>query len=138
MRGSPVLRTLIVAAVLLLAGLGLARLTGREKPRPAQAPPQASTTIAAKTASFELILSAQAAGISLDAGGKLITAADTATPLSGLLEIPGEHPVISLRIRWADNSPGHRFAKLRLDIAGKETLEHVFSAPGDIDDIWEP
>ena len=25
-----------------------------------------------------------------------------------------------------------------IDRPGKETLEHVFSAPGDIDDLWEP
>ena len=46
--------------------------------------------------------------------------------------------MISLRIRWADTSPGHRFAKLRLEVPGKDTLEHVFTAPGDLDDIWEP
>ena len=28
-------------------------------------------------------------------------------------------------------------AKLRLEIPGKETLEHIFHAPGDIDDILE-
>lgn len=142
MRGSPVLRTLIVLAVLLLTGLALARLTRDPKPSPSQLPAQAETAQAppatGKTASYELILSAQAAEITLDAGVKPVTAANTAAPLSGTLDLSAENPVISLRIKWADNSPGHRFAKLRLEVPGKDTLEHVFTAPGDIDDIWEP
>lgn len=144
MRGSPVLRTLVVLAVLLLTGLGLARLT-RDAATPAvraatrtdtTAPPSPAT---GKSAAYELLLSAQAAEIHLDAGAKPASLTPgTAAPLSGSLEIRGENPVISLRIKWADNSPGHRFAKLRLEVPGKDTLEHVFSAPGDIDDIWEP
>jgi hypothetical protein len=140
MRGSPVLRTLIVLAVLLLTGLALARLTREIKPSAVPAPAREETPVPtpAKSAPFELILSAQAAEITLDAGGRPATAANTAAPLTGTLEIPGENPVISLRIRWADTSPGHRFAKLRLEVPGKDTLEHVFTAPGDLDDIWEP
>jgi hypothetical protein len=135
MRGSPLFRTLIVLGVLLLTGLALARLTREVRPVPAAPPPGeavSSSAAAAKSANYELVLSAPAAELTLEAGGKPSTA------LSGALEITGETPVISLRIKWADNSPGHRFAKLRLEIPGKDTLEHVFSAPGDIDDIWEP
>jgi hypothetical protein len=142
MRGSPVLRTLIVLAVLLLTGLALARLTRDAKPSVSAAPERTETAQPppplGKSAAYELILSAQAAEITLGAGGKAVSSASTAAPLSGTLEVPGENPVISLRIKWADNSPGHRFAKLRLEVPGKDTLEHVFSAPGDIDDIWEP
>ena len=136
MRGSPLFRTLIVLGLLLLTGFALARLTGEVKPGPVVGPPPGeavpSPPAAAKSASYELVLSAEAAELTLEAGGKPSTA------LSGALEIAGESPVISLRIKWADNSPGHRFARLRLEIPGEDTLEHVFSAPGDIDDIWEP
>jgi hypothetical protein len=141
MRGSPVLRTLVVLAVLLLTGLALARLTRDANPpqaatRTETAPPSPLT---GKSATYELVLSGQAAEIHLDAGAEPASLTpDTAAPLAGTLEIPGDHPVISLRIKWADHSPGHRFAKLRLEVPGKDTLEHVFSAPGDIDDIWEP
>jgi hypothetical protein len=41
-------------------------------------------------------------------------------------------------VEWTDTTAGHRFAKLRLEVPGQDTREHVFSAPGDIDDLWEP
>jgi hypothetical protein len=143
MRGSPVLRTLIVAFVLLLTGLGLARLTRDNSSASAPADPGNTKPAqlpvpGARSAAYEIILSAEAAEVTLEAGGEPVSAQSTADLLSGNLEIPGENPLISLRIKWADNSPGHRFAKLRLEIPGQETLEHVFSAPGDIDDLWEP
>ncbi|WP_367873234.1 hypothetical protein [Luteolibacter sp. Populi] len=133
MRGSPLLRTLIVLAALLVTGLALARLThSRSVQAPVDKEEPAAAPVEIKKASFELFLSSTAKEISLDAG------AAPATTLSGSLEVPGDHPVISLRVAWTDNSPGHRFAKLRLEIPGKPTLEHVFDSSGDIDDIWEP
>ena len=135
MRGSPLLRTLIVLAALLVTGLALARLTNRQSPRSVPIPDSqkpAKPTDPAKKAGFELFLSGAAKEISLDAG------ATPATTLSGSLEVSGDRPVVSLRVAWADHSPGHRFAKLRLEIPGKPTLEHVFDSSGDIDDIWEP
>lgn len=134
------LRTLVVLAVLLLAGYGLARLTGSTARRPAvsDSPDPRTASSPASTATFELLLSAAAKSVSLDAGGSPFLREGPAGPLAGTLEIAGEHPVISLKIEWAETTPGHRFAKLRLDRRGEESLEHVFSAPGDIDDIWEP
>ncbi len=141
MRGSPLLRTLLVLAALLLAGLGLHRLTAPPPEARAviqDAPSSGQTVIALPGATFELLLSAGAKSVTLDAGGAPFTHRDVAGPLAGTLEIAGEAPVVSLRVEWADRAPGHRFAQLRLDRPGKETLEHVFSAPGDLDDIWEP
>lgn len=138
MRGSPLLRTLIVLAVLVLAGLGLARLTAPPTPAPVVAKPIAVPAPQASPATFELLLSAAAKSVSLEAGGPALLQESPAGPLTGTLEIHGEQPVIFLKVEWADSSPGHRFAKLRIDRPGKETLEHVFSAPGDIDDLWEP
>lgn len=141
MRGSPLLRTLIVLAALLLTGLALARLTASRPGQQALAPKQETTTAPespAAKASFELILSGTAKEISLDAGATAMTKTNTAGPISGRLELSGESPVISLRVTWKDEAPGHRFAMLRLEVPGKDTLEHVFSAPGEIDDIWEP
>jgi len=136
MRGSPLFRTLIVLAVLLATGLALARLTSGSTPVTTVTKTVEDAVIspapATKLANYELLLSASAAEIELGAGGK------PASAMTGVLEITGEEPVISLRIKWADASPGHRFAKLRLEIPGRDTLEHVFNASGDIDDIWEP
>lgn len=140
MRGSPLLRTLIVLAALLLTGLALSRLTAARPAPQATAPKQETKNpepAVAKT-TFELILSGTATEISLDAGAAAVTKTDTAGPISGTLELSGESPVVSLRVKWKDEAPGHRFAMLRLEVPGKDTLEHVFSAPGGIDDIWEP
>jgi hypothetical protein len=138
MRGSPLLRTLVVLAVLLLAGFGLARLTGHSAPTPVVVDQKPSPAAEASPATFELLLSAAAKSVALEAGGPAILQENPAGPLTGTLEIHGEQPVIFLKVAWAETSPGHRFAKLRIDRPGKETLEHVFSAPGDIDDLWEP
>jgi hypothetical protein len=59
-------------------------------------------------------------------------------PLVGKLELSGETPVIFLQVEWAEAPAGHRFAKLRLEPPGEDTREHVFTAAGDIDDLWEP
>jgi hypothetical protein len=132
------MRTLLVLAALVLAGLGLSRLT---RPVPvAAAPPETVEQVAppVRDASFELLLSAPAKSVALDAGGAPFVRENPAAPLAGRIEISGDRPLVSLKIVWADSSPGHRFAKLRLDRPGKDGIEHVFSAPGDIDDIWEP
>lgn len=126
--------------VLVLAALGLSRLTGTSPAstvvvKPAVAAPAPA---AAAPASFELLLSAAAKSVSLEAGGAPFVQQEPAASLTGSLEVAGEQPVIFLKVEWADGTPGHRFAKLRIDRPGKETLEHVFSAPGDIDDLWEP
>lgn len=125
-------------AVLLLAGFGLARLTAPSTPKPVVVDQKPSPVVKASTATFELLLSATAKSVSLEAGGPAVVRERPAAPLTGTLEVQGEQPVIFLKVEWADTTPGHRFAKLRIDRSGKETLEHVFSAPGDIDDLWEP
>lgn len=141
MRGSPLLRTLVVLAALLATGLALARLTVVRPASQVLAPKQETEGMeepAPAKASFELILSGIASEVTLDAGGTAVTKTDTAGPVTGTVELFGESPVVSLRVAWKEDSPGHRFAMLRLEVPGKETLEHVFSAPGEIDDIWEP
>lgn len=125
-------------AVLLLAGFGLARLTAPATPKPVVEDPKPSPVSEATSATFELLLSAAAKSVSLEAGGPAFVRESPAGPLTGTLEVMGEHPVVFLKVEWADTNPGHRFAKLRIDRPGEETLEHVFSAPGDIDDLWEP
>lgn len=141
MRGSPLLRTLVVLAALAVTGLALARLTGGgPAPAKASSPPQAASpgpVASVVRVPFELVLSAQAKEVLLEGGGTAIKGGGTAGPMNGIIELSAEDPVLSLRVTWADASPGFRFAKLRLEVPGKETLEHIFSAPGDIDDIWE-
>jgi len=139
MRGSPLMRTLAVLAVLLLAGIGLAKLTAPVAQQVAAPPPVEKIEPAKEnSATFELLLSGTAKRVSLEAGSAPLAFENTAGPLTGKLALSSDQPSVFLKVEWADASTGHRFAKLRLEIPGQETREHVFSAPGDIDDLWEP
>jgi hypothetical protein len=139
MRGSPLLRTLAVLVALLLTGIGLARLTAPVAPQMAAPPPEEKTEPSkASPATFELLISGTAKRVTLEAGGAPLAFENTAGPLTGKLAVSGDLPTIFLKVDWADTTAGHRFAKLRLEVPGQETREHVFSAPGDIDDLWEP
>jgi hypothetical protein len=139
MRGSPLLRTFAVLAALLLAGIGLARLTAPATLQATTQPP-AENPESPKTdsATFELLLSGTAKRVTLEADGEPLAFENTAGPLTGKLGLASDKPTIFLKVEWAEATAGHRFAKLRLEIPGQETREHVFSAPGDIDDLWEP
>jgi hypothetical protein len=139
MRGSPLLRTLAVLVALLLAGIGLARLTAPAARQVASPPPvEKAEPSKASAATFELLLSGTAKRVVLEAGGEPLTFENTAGPLGGKLALSSDKPTIFLQVDWADTTTAHRFAKLRLEVPGQETREHVFSAPGDIDDLWEP
>lgn len=136
-RGSPLLKSILVLLGLVVSAFGLMRLT-HAKPQ-ANAPAPAPTVAAeapktTKSLPYRLILSGEASEIQLSAGdGPALSAT------SGRLEIPSEQPLISLTVKWkSEPAPGeHRFAKLILEPAGKATITHVFDAAGDIDDILE-
>lgn len=139
MRGSPLKRTLVVLAALLLTGIGLARLIAPVAPPISTSPPRAPAPPSpVLSASFDLLLSGSAKRVTLDAGGAELKVHDSAGPLSGKLELSSAQPTLFLRVEWADAASGHRFAQLRLEIPGQPTRTHVFSAAGDIDDLWEP
>ena len=133
------MRTLIVLAALLVTGLGLARLTAPMAPPADVVEEPATTPDGGKIPEihYELVLSAEAESISLGGCMGAIREGKTMGPVTGVFTASGDDArTVLVNIRWADQSPGHRFAKLRLEIPGKPTLEHVFDAPGDIDDVW--
>lgn len=137
MRGSPLVRFVILLIVLIGSGAWIARVTraGLSPIPPAEAiaenPNQESTT----RIPYRLVLSSAAEEIAVGTlGGEC-----EQTSLRGQLTSDAADPVITLRVRWRDEgTEGLRhFAKLILEIPGRETLEHVFDAAGDIDDVWE-
>ena len=139
MRGSPFLRTLLLAGGLLLAGLVLWRLTRepREAIRPVQ--PEHEPIATAPPCGFELKLSARAESVELKnrEGEVLFQTTRTAGPLLGKFMPDVIDPAIFVTIRWADSSAGNRFAKLTLEPPGKPTLVRYFEAAGDLEDVWE-
>jgi len=139
MRGSPLFRTLAVLVALLLTGIGLARLTMPAATQVTAPPPELGTgPVKTSAAAFELLLSGTARSVTLEGGAEPLSFENTSGPLTGKLLLSPDQPTIFLQVGWADAATGYRFAKLRLEIPGQETREHVFSAPGDIDDLWEP
>ena len=137
MRGSPVLRFILLAIALVATAVGFQRVTSarveagliKEVEKPAAAWMEVP---------FHLILSAPAAAVELDTG-KRIRRELEALPVSGTLEMDAANPQLALVVRWKNPAAAgeHRFAKLTLEPPGQATITHVFDADGDIDDILE-
>lgn len=134
MRGSPLLRFLILVVALAATAAGLMRVTSAKN----ESEPSAPVPVARKEGNppvpFRLLLSAPAESVKIDTG-----VVSQANRSSGTLELDPANPRVGLVVRWkTPAAPGeHRFAKLTLEPPGQETLTHVFDADGDIDDIFE-
>ena len=137
MRGSPVLRFLLLAIALMATAVGLQRVTsarGEAGPvKEAEKPAAAGIAVP-----FRLVLSAPAAAVELEAGKRILPALE-ALPVSGTLEMDAANPQVALVVRWKNPAMAgeHRFAKLTLEPPGQATITHVFDADGDIDDFLE-
>jgi len=138
-RGSPLIRSILLALVLGVTGAGLLHVTA-QKATPASPPSTEapSPKMEWMTVPFNLLLSASAATITLDPGHPVQLATDTSS-LSGKLHMDPNNPRIAINVHWKSAAvPGeHRFAKITLEIPEQETFVHVFDAVGDIDDFIE-
>jgi hypothetical protein len=141
-RGSPIIRTILVSCCLGIAALLLWKLTTVRTPQPVDGPPATTDTPNAtlKKVPFSLVLSAPTTEINLrDPQGALLYEgkfATSQTEINGVLDTLPE--IIHLSVQWQSISNAqHYFAKMRLDVPGKDTLTHVFDASTHIDDIWE-
>lgn len=139
MRGSPLLRFILLALFLAVAALGVRRVTSATTapaaiPRVSDAKPPAD----APPVPFRLLLSAPASSVEIDTGAAIRP--DTSrNPVSGTLVLDPANPHLSLIVRW-QNPPAageHRFARLTLEAPGQPSVTHVFDADGDIDDFLE-
>jgi hypothetical protein len=139
-RGSPLIRTFLILAALVVSGIGFARLTQRgtvepETKNPVEMPESADLPITAK---FSLILSASPSSVELDGNaGTFQLEGDLAAELLGKLKIDPKARLVSLKVNWDEDSTSRRFAKLVIEAPGKKTFTHFFDADGDIDDFVE-
>jgi hypothetical protein len=136
-RGSPLLRTVLIALCLGLVALPLWRMT-RERVAVAPIEGTASTDTPDEIVPFGLQLSAPAKRIALrDEAGRVLW--ESAGDVSGETEAtwPRLPRAVQVEIEWAEGEAPRYFAKLRLDPPGRDTLTHVFDASTDIDDLWE-
>ncbi len=133
-RGSPLLRSILIVLLLIASAAVLVRLTSDRTPAPTIRQEQpAENKPTTQRLPYRLTLSAETAEVKLSAGDQ-----PPVSELSGVLETAPQAPLF-LTVRW--KSPAatgeHRFAKLVLEPAGKPTITHVFDATGDIDDVFE-
>jgi hypothetical protein len=139
-RGSPLIRFIVLTVALAATALGLFRVTAARTsdgaPRPSGL--ETAPVIAKSSIPFHLLLSAPAAAITIDTGKTIRPSPDGST-ISGTLELDSPNPYVKLIIKWKQAAlPGeHRFARLTLDRPGQQTFTHVFDASGDIDDFLE-
>lgn len=137
MRGSPVLRFILLALALAATAAGLHRVTSaRTEEKPLVGREKPST--AGMSVPFHLMLSAPAAAVEMDTG-TVIRPSVEEMPVSGTLMLDAANPHIALVVRWKNPAVKgeHRFARLTLEAPGLDTFTHVFDADGDIDDFLE-
>jgi len=139
-RGSPLLRSILLTIALVIAGIGLVRLTA-ERTHDTQLPlPPVQVSVETMAGRFHLLLSAPAEAVVVSTGRDEWTApaAEVAAP-GGVLEFDRRNPQVSLIVRWAGvpETGEHRFAKLTLELPGRPTIVHVFDSQGDIDEFVE-
>jgi hypothetical protein len=139
MRGSPLIRTLLLCLGLALAAVGVNQLTRRESATITPPVTHARSEEWTETlVPFEITLSAPAREVTVESAGKRISLDADSLVIGGELPVTDDHPAIFLTVRWADPSEHPRFAKLRIEPPSQPTRSHTFDAIGDIDDVWEP
>jgi hypothetical protein len=137
-RGSPLLRTFLIALCLGLAALPLWRMTQPKATVPIDivAPATNNTTM---TVPFGLKLSASAKQVILrDENSRILW--ESAGTVAAEVEAtwPRLPSSVQIEVEWTDAATAPRyFAKLRLDPPGRDTLTHVFDASTNLDDLWE-
>jgi len=140
MRGFPLVNFFLVLCVLGLGGLVLRHLTQAPVESHQTAPPSVAAAAAGNVATrVTVLLSAQAKRVELTTldGTVLIAKQPQETLFNENLELPLGTSGMLLRVVWSDGTSGHRFAKVVLEPRRLPTLEHVFDARGDLDDLWE-
>ncbi len=138
-RGSPLIRFIILAIALAATAAGLLRVTAARTTVAQPTPPHTdSRQLRANSVPFRLLLSAPASMVEIDSGKPIQPPLDGPS-LSGTLELDPANPHVGLIVRWKTPASAgeHRFAKLTLEPPGQDTFTHVFDAAGDIDDFLE-
>lgn len=144
-RGSPLLRTMLVLGVLCVSALGFARLTGGGggvpvEERGAEVEEDANAPIETIRARVHVVLSESAKRVKIFAGAGFFWFGERGDGVYfSEIKIAKEDPVLEFEVEWLDGEGGgtRRFAKLVVEAEGEETFTHVFDAEGDIDDVVE-
>lgn len=143
MRGSPLIRTFLILAALIVSGIGFARLTQKG----AALSGGQGTEITAQSdsnripAKVYLSLSCPVGFLEVKIGEeKVELTRDEQWDFVGTAVIDFSNPIVTLKT--LPGNPKRRgvarmFAKMVVEAEGEETFTHVFDADGDIDDFVE-
>ena len=143
-RGSPLIRTILVFGVLCISALGFVKLTGSgsklvEPEMVSGAGEDRNKKMI--PARVRVTLSCLAGMIDVSAGGESMSGKmDEEGNFVGELEIDPENPVVFAKVACIPpngGESGRNFAKLVVEAEGRETFTHIFDAKGDIDDFVE-
>lgn len=141
MRGSPIVRTLIMTICLVVTALALHALSTPRTTGPVDEPapqPEASAEAEKIDTAFFLTLSHPAKSVAIESSGEIVEIVPNAQNLTGRIPLEAGHPTIFLTVEWLEESSAPRFAKLVLEPSGLPTLTRYFEADGRLDDVWEP
>lgn len=149
-RGSPLIRTVLVLLALVASGFGFVRLTSQsmmlaDDGVPVMLAEKEELLIPAKV---RLILSRPAGFFELKIGERTVNLkhgdpwelSKKSWEFTGEAMIDPDSPVVFLKVACVPPASGDTapvFAKLVVEAEGKKTFTHVFDAPGDIDDFVE-
>ena len=138
MRGSPIIRFILLVFALAATAVGLLRVTAARGNGDLTPKLPVVEQAALAAVPFHLVLSAPAALVEIDTGHLIRPPVEQST-VSGMLELDPNNPRLGLVVRWKNPSAAgeHRFAKLTLEAPGQPTFTHVFDAAGDLDDFLE-
>jgi hypothetical protein len=130
------MNAIVVLAALILSGMALMVLTSEKlvvqapeasRSEEALLPAKIFVTTSEPTQLCELMLGEQK--LSLNKSGETEWISET--------ELDPNNAVIFLKALRTEKGDGRFFAKLVIEIAGKETLTHYFDSAGEIDDFLE-
>lgn len=126
------LRTCLILVFLAVSGYGFSILTASRS----VVIPVAKEKVESELVDVRFFLSFSAAAERVLVNGEELGAA-AGVEYSGMVGLEVANPVVFLEVEWAAESIGRRFAKLTLEVPGRETLRHVFDGDGDLDDFFE-
>lgn len=142
-RGSPLIRTFLILAALVVSGIGFARLTqkGVEVSGGRLAEITETSENERIPAKIYLSLSRPVGFLELKIGDEKIglTRAEQ-WDFVGTAAIDFSRPIVTLKTMTGDpkkTGVARMFAKMVVEAEGKETFTHVFDSDGDIDDFVE-
>lgn len=141
MRGSPLIRTLLLACALVLAGWGMlhfiAASASTETGHPTDSHTHAEDAPSARYG-FAVKLSHPAESFqAADRSGRILFQSPA---LIGQVALDPTDPVVFLTVKWKEpaTATANHFAKVTLEPPGKPTVSRYFETPdSELIDVWE-